>query len=236
MSAIRDLIVVSAFPTVVDADELLAIRTRGTDPAAAAAPAVDIDRGPSSPGGKTSAGSPTWRTIALDTYKTIDALHEALHAKRIHVGDNAEDVIGGPAIKLSKIRRDARLVVLAVAELGFKEEGAPLTDVYARARQHGLELCPAEVGPQLRLQYFEPAAPRISSYRDGAYCRTWRRADRSHRRQWRRWTHSHRWRRACEPHRALDRPLHLCRPGNRRSVRKLIVDLMTLTRRSNERE
>jgi hypothetical protein len=137
----------------VDADGLQAIRARGTDPATAAAPAADIHRGPPSPGCKTTADIPTWRTAALGTYKTIDALREALHAKRIHVGDTADDVVGGPAFKLSKIRRDTRLVVLAVAKLGFKEEGASLADIYAHARQHGLELCPAEVGPQLRLQY-----------------------------------------------------------------------------------
>jgi hypothetical protein len=157
MSGIRDLIVASAsvlaFSVVVVVDELQPTRTQGIDPAAAAAPAVKIHHGPASLGGKTTADVPTWRTANLGTYKTIDALRDALHAKRIGVGDTADKILGRPAFKLSKMRRDARLVVLAVSELGFEAEGASLADIYARARQLGFELCPAEVGPQLRLQY-----------------------------------------------------------------------------------
>lgn len=44
------------------------------------------------------------------------------------------------------------LVVVSVAELGFKN-GVKREDIYARAKELGLGLCPAEVGPQLRLQY-----------------------------------------------------------------------------------
>lgn len=47
---------------------------------------------------------------------------------------------------------EVELVIVAVAELGFKE-GATLRDIYERAASLGLGLCPAEVGPQLRLQY-----------------------------------------------------------------------------------
>jgi hypothetical protein len=65
----------------------------------------------------------------------------------------SDEILGRPAFNLSKMRRDARLVVLAVSELGFEEDGVSLADIYARARQLGFELCPAEVGPQLRLQY-----------------------------------------------------------------------------------
>jgi hypothetical protein len=148
---------VLAFSAVADADALRPIRTQGIDLPGAAAPAVEIDQGPRvrvlSLGGKTTADIPIWRTVTLGTYKTVDALRDALDAKRIHVGNRADEILGRAAFNLSKMRRDARLVILAVSELGFEEEGASLDDIYACARQLGFELCPAEVGPQLRLQY-----------------------------------------------------------------------------------
>jgi hypothetical protein len=160
MSGIGDLIIVSAsvlaFSAVADADPLRPIRTQGIDLAGAAAPAVEIDHGSRIRVlslGKTTADIAIWRTITLGTYNTIDALCHALDAKRIHVGDRVDEILGRPAFKLSKMRRDARLVVLAVSELGFEEEGASLAEIYGRARQLGFELCPAEVAPQLRLQY-----------------------------------------------------------------------------------
>jgi hypothetical protein len=161
MSGIRGLIVVYAsvlaLSTVADADELQPIRAQGIDLAVAPAPVVEIHQGPRVRvpplGGKTTADIPIWRTAALGTYNTIDALRDALNAKRIHVGNTADEMLGRSAFNLSKMRRDTRLVVLAVSQLGFDEDGASLADIYARARQLGFELCPAEVGPQLRLQY-----------------------------------------------------------------------------------
>jgi hypothetical protein len=44
------------------------------------------------------------------------------------------------------------LVLVSAADLGVETESS-LADVYKRARQVGLELCPAEVGLQLRLDY-----------------------------------------------------------------------------------
>jgi hypothetical protein len=161
MSGIRDLIVVSAsvlaFSAVADADELRPTRAQGTDLAVAAAPAVEIHNGPRarvrSLGAKRTADIPIWRTVSLGTYKTSDALRDALDVKRIHVGYAVDEILGRAAFNLSKTRRDARLVVLAVSKLGFEKEGASLGDIYARARQLGFKLCPAEVAPQLRLQY-----------------------------------------------------------------------------------
>ena len=161
MTGIRGLIVASAsvlaFSTGAHADERQPIRAQGVDLATAAAPAVETHRGPrvrvAAGGSRTTADIPIWRSATLGTYQTIDALHDALDAQRIHVGDTAKEILGRPTFNLSEGRRDARLVVLAVSELGFDEEGASLDDIYARARQLGFELCPAEVGPQLRLQY-----------------------------------------------------------------------------------
>src|SRR5262249_36277463 len=70
------------------------------------------------------------------------------------LGDWAGEIIARPAFGMSKTTAQAHLVVLSVAELGFGD-GAPLADVHARARHLGLELCAAEVGPQLRLQYLD---------------------------------------------------------------------------------
>ena len=43
-------------------------------------------------------------------------------------------------------------MVASTAELGFAN-GATYADVCAKAQELGLQLCPAEVGPQLRIQY-----------------------------------------------------------------------------------
>ena len=44
------------------------------------------------------------------------------------------------------------LALLSASELGVETKSS-LSEVYKRAKQVGLELCPAEVGPQLRLHY-----------------------------------------------------------------------------------
>ena len=59
---------------------------------------------------------------------------------------------GRPAFPYGRMKSDLELVLLSAADLGVESESS-LADVYKRARQVGLELCPAEVGPQLRLDY-----------------------------------------------------------------------------------
>ena len=44
------------------------------------------------------------------------------------------------------------MVRLTVRDLGF-ERGATTEEIYKRAKELGLELCPAEVGPNYRLKY-----------------------------------------------------------------------------------
>lgn len=51
-----------------------------------------------------------------------------------------------------KSPEEAKLIRLRVEDLGFPS-GATTDQIYVRAEELGLELCPPEVGPQFRLQY-----------------------------------------------------------------------------------
>jgi hypothetical protein len=94
-----------------------------------------------------------WKTITLGTYKGVVAYRDALDLARIKIGDSADEILGRPAFPYTRTKTGVELAVLSAADLGVESDESSLTDVYKRARQAGLELCPAEVGPQLRLDY-----------------------------------------------------------------------------------
>ena len=71
------------------------------------------------------------------------------------VGNSADEIIGRPTFTLSGKKTEVELVAVSPAELGFTGETATLRNVYARAQLLGLLLAPAEVAPQLRLQYLD---------------------------------------------------------------------------------
>lgn len=94
-----------------------------------------------------------WKTIKLGTgLKTADDFRNALKKSKNRIGDWGNDILGKPAFTASETEMDVDLVNVSVADLGFKD-GAYRRDIIAKAMELGLELCPAEVGPQLRLQY-----------------------------------------------------------------------------------
>ena len=93
---------------------------------------------------------PVWKMVKLGTCKTPGAYRKALKKAGRSIGDWGDDILG--RITCSQEEIDLDLVVLSVADLGFKD-GARYADICAKAVELGLELCPAEVGPALRLQY-----------------------------------------------------------------------------------
>jgi hypothetical protein len=93
-----------------------------------------------------------WRKITLGTYKGVDGYRRELDSAGIKVGDAADEILGRPAFSYGAMKTDVELVLVSAADLGVQTESS-LAGVYKRARQVGLELCPAEVGPQLRLEY-----------------------------------------------------------------------------------
>jgi hypothetical protein len=95
---------------------------------------------------------PVWKTIKLGTYKNPAALLKAMKKGGFIIGEWANDIIHQPAFTVSPKKTEVELVKITVDDLGFKK-GATRKDIYKNAFKLGLELCPNEVGPQLRLQY-----------------------------------------------------------------------------------
>jgi hypothetical protein len=96
-----------------------------------------------------------WKTITVGTFADLSALDDALDAAGCAVGDKAGEVLARPAFTLSASKTNVELFAVSAAELGFQTDTASLADIYARAKQVGFGLAAAEIGPQLRLQYFD---------------------------------------------------------------------------------
>ena len=79
---------------------------------------------------------------------------KVLKDRGFNIGNWADDILGKPAFTAATEATEIDLVKVTVAELGFKK-GARRDQIYERAKELGLELCPPEVGPQLRLQYHD---------------------------------------------------------------------------------
>ena len=94
-----------------------------------------------------------WKTVTLGTRQGVDDYRQALERTAIKIGDSADEILGRPTFRYSETKRDVALTVLSVTQLGVERDAEPLASVYQRARLMGLDLCPAEVGPQLRLVY-----------------------------------------------------------------------------------
>lgn len=84
--------------------------------------------------------------------KTKEELEKELKQKNITVGTYAQQLLDSPDFTTSKNVEDIDLVRLTVEGLGFSN-GATTDEIYKKAEEFGLELCPPEVGPQLRLSY-----------------------------------------------------------------------------------
>lgn len=96
-----------------------------------------------------------WQTIKIGTgVKSGKAFCSELEKKDFRIGDWARDVLKQKAFTIAAQEEDVDLVSLSVTDLGFKK-GARYDAICTRGLELGLELCPAEVGPQLRLQYLD---------------------------------------------------------------------------------
>lgn len=94
-----------------------------------------------------------WKTIKLGTgLKTAEDFRHALGQAKMTIGGWGEDLLGKSSFTASEMETEVDLVSISVGDLGFTQP-ADRREIMARAFELGLDLCPAEVGPQLRLQY-----------------------------------------------------------------------------------
>ena len=85
--------------------------------------------------------------------RTAKELEQELRDKKINI-DYAQDMLRSKSFTTLKNPEQIELIRLKVRDLGFKS-GATTDEIYRKAEELGLELCPAEVGPNLRLQYVD---------------------------------------------------------------------------------
>jgi hypothetical protein len=95
-----------------------------------------------------------WKTIAIGTFSESSALLNALSAIGCGTGD-AADILAQSGFAVSGTKTEVELLSVTAAELGFPGETASLRRIYERANRLGFRLAPAEIAPQLRLQYLD---------------------------------------------------------------------------------
>jgi hypothetical protein len=84
--------------------------------------------------------------------RTAKQLESSLASEGFRIGDWARSMLRSRDFTTLPEEQTLNLVRVKVADLGLA--GNPTTDqIYAKANDLGLDLCPAEVGPQLRLAY-----------------------------------------------------------------------------------
>ena len=106
----------------------------------------------------------TWKTISLGTFEDVQGLQAAILDAGFRIGDWARDVLDKPHFHLEKKKKEVDLVKVSAGDFGF-DKGLPRADLYNKATTLGLEMCPLEVGPQLRIQYKNQ--PKLESLQIG---------------------------------------------------------------------
>lgn len=93
---------------------------------------------------------PAWMTIKLGTQKKVADLRKGILDVGDRIGDWGDDTLKRTAVASEPT--EIELFRATVAEIGFPS-GGTWAQIRAELDEFGFGNCPAEVGPQLRLQY-----------------------------------------------------------------------------------
>lgn len=83
-------------------------------------------------------------------------LIQKLQQHSIAMNPYGEKLLSDDKFATSETKYSLKIVELSVREIGFPD-GATMPELYKQANQLGLELCPLELGPYLRLEYLDQA-------------------------------------------------------------------------------
>jgi hypothetical protein len=104
-----------------------------------------------------------WKKIKLGTgLKTAESFRFAFGMVDCFVGELASDLLAIREFTVASEELEVELAEVSNTALGFPH-GASIRQTYARAKELGLDLCPSEVGPQLRLQYDDQPKGKLVS-------------------------------------------------------------------------
>ena len=85
--------------------------------------------------------------------KTPQQLEAELEARGFKIGGNASFMMKSRDFTTEKHQEELQLVRLTAEDLFHDRTSHTMDEAYNKAKELGLELCPAEVGPHLRLTY-----------------------------------------------------------------------------------
>lgn len=94
---------------------------------------------------------PTWKTVGLGMYGSIDELNEAIKETGAKITAYAQRMLDTVTLRL-KPQVTLELVLVSGTQLGL-EKGGTVEQIYAAGKSLGLDLCPPEVGALLRIKY-----------------------------------------------------------------------------------
>lgn len=103
-------------------------------------------------------------TIKLGTHRTSAELLQALkNDSDLTIGYFAEEVMKSHEFTVASEQQEVEIALLRVGNLGFRNR-TTRAKLYERAQRFDLKLCPAEVGPQLRLQAWKNQVFTLGSH------------------------------------------------------------------------
>ena len=103
---------------------------------------------------KKKIGFEVWRSVKLGTVKE-DEFPEILENRGYKISGEAWEMLEDPGFTVANEETEVNLFKVTLGQLGVKEvkRETTFTRVCKKAKKWGLNMCPAEVGPQLLLQY-----------------------------------------------------------------------------------
>lgn len=95
-----------------------------------------------------------WREIEIGNFHNMIELVSAIEKANCVIGEWANDLMHQPSFVLSCERKKIQLTKVTLGDLGLGTRSS-YAEICRAASNSGLIVCPAEVGPQLRLQYLD---------------------------------------------------------------------------------